>query len=79
MILTHSGYLYIPQILFTLYFRPYRRIKVHYLFVLWLQRILMNNPIHAGFKFVLVFSGAAFLSWITAQLLLKIPKVNQIL
>ena len=52
---------------------------VHYLFVLWLQRILMNNPIHAGIKFVLVFSGAAFLSWITAQLLLKIPKVNQIL
>lgn len=30
MILTHSGYLYIPQILFTLYFRPYRRIKVEF-------------------------------------------------
>lgn len=52
---------------------------VHYMFVLWLQRLFMKLPIHASIKFVFVFLGATFFSWIAAQLLLKIPKVNQIL
>jgi len=52
---------------------------IHYLFVLWLQRLFMKQPIHASIKFVLVFLGATFFSWVIAQLLLKIPKVNQIL
>lgn len=52
---------------------------VHWLFVLWLQRLLLNQPMHASFKFLLVFIIATFLSWITAQFLLKIPKANQVL
>jgi glucans biosynthesis protein C len=52
---------------------------VHYLFVLWLQRLFMQTQIFAGFKFIFVFIGATILSWVTAQLLLKIPKLDQVL
>ena len=52
---------------------------VHYVFITWTQRIVLDRPIHAAFKFLFVFLSTVFLSWLTAQLLLKIPKLNTIL
>jgi glucan biosynthesis protein C len=52
---------------------------VHYVYVLWAQRAMLGVPIHAGFKFVFVFSSATVLSWLTAQLVLRIPKLHTIL
>jgi glucan biosynthesis protein C len=46
---------------------------VHYLYVLWLQRALMGSSIHASLKFLIVFAGATWLSWLTAQCLLRFP------
>ena len=52
---------------------------VHYVFITWTQRLMLDLPIHAAFKFLFVFLSTVFLSWLTAQLLLKIPKLNTIL
>jgi glucans biosynthesis protein C len=52
---------------------------VHYVFVLWLQWLLLNRQIHAGIKFVFVFLGTVLLSWVTVQAALRIPKVKTIL
>lgn len=52
---------------------------VHYVFVLWMQRLLLGLPIHAAFKFLFVFGATIFLSWLTAQILLRIPKLDRIL
>ena len=52
---------------------------VHYVFVLWLQRLLLDRPIHAGIKFVLVFLGTVLLSWLTVQAALRIPRLDRIL
>lgn len=52
---------------------------VHYVYVLWAQRAIVGIPIHPGFKFVFVFVTATMLSWMTAQLVLRIPKLNSIL
>ena len=48
---------------------------VHYLYVLWLQRELMGSGIHASLKFLIVFTGATWLSWLTAQCLLRFPRL----
>ena len=52
---------------------------VHYVFITWTQRLVLNQPIHAGLKFLFVFLATVFLSWLSAQLLLRIPKLNTIL
>jgi acyltransferase-like protein len=52
---------------------------VHYVFVTWVQRLLLNKPIHAGIKFVIVFLAATLLSWLTALLVFRIPKLKMIL
>jgi glucans biosynthesis protein C len=52
---------------------------VHYVFITWTQRLMLDLPIHAAFKFLFVFLSTVFLSWLTAQLLFKIPKLNTIL
>jgi hypothetical protein len=51
---------------------------VHYLYVLWLQRALMGGSIHASLKFLIVFTGATGLSWLTAQCLLRFPWLRQV-
>jgi glucan biosynthesis protein C len=52
---------------------------VHYVFITWTQRLMLDLPIHATFKFLFVFLTTVLLSWLTAQLLLRIPKLNTIL
>ena len=49
---------------------------VHYVYVLWLQRALMDVGLDAIAKFFIVFAGATLLSWLTAQCLLafKCPR-----
>jgi len=51
---------------------------VHYVYVLWLQRALIGVGIPAGLKFLIVFSGSTFLSWMTAQCLLSFPHLRRI-
>jgi acyltransferase-like protein len=36
---------------------------LHYLFVVWLQYLLLDLPLFAVIKFAVVFSGALFMSW----------------
>lgn len=52
---------------------------VHYVYVVWMQRLLLGRPIAAAFKFVLVFLATTLLSWLTAQCLLQMPKLKSIL
>ena len=52
---------------------------VHYVFVTWTQRLVLDLPIHAVIKFAFVFLAATFLSWLTTQAALRIPKVKSIL
>ncbi len=52
---------------------------VHYVFITWTQRLMLDLPIQAVFKFLFVFLATVLLSWLTAQLLLRIPKLNTIL
>ena len=52
---------------------------VHYVFITWTQRLMLDQPIHAGIKFLFVFLATTFLSWLTAQIFLRIPKLNTIL
>ena len=49
---------------------------VHYVFVVWIQFVLLGLPIHASLKFVATFVLAVLLSWATAQGLLRIPGVR---
>ncbi|MGD0670832.1 MAG: acyltransferase [Candidatus Binatus sp.] len=52
---------------------------VHYVFITWTQRVVLDRPIHAGIKFLFVFLSTTLLSWLTAQILLRIPKLKTIL
>jgi hypothetical protein len=51
---------------------------VHYVYVLWLQRAMMGASIHASLKFLIVFTGATSLSWLTAQCLLRFPWLRRV-
>ena len=52
---------------------------VHYVYITWTQRLMLDLPIHAIIKFLFVFLTTVFLSWLTAQIVLRIPKLNTIL
>jgi glucan biosynthesis protein C len=52
---------------------------VHYIYVLWLQRLVFDRPIPAVFKFLFVFLATTLLSWVTVEAALRIPKVRTIL
>ncbi len=52
---------------------------VHYVFITWIERLVLDRPICAGIKFLFVFLATIFLSWLTAQALLRIPKLRTIL
>jgi surface polysaccharide O-acyltransferase-like enzyme len=52
---------------------------VHYVFVLWTQRLALDWPVHAGVKFLFVFLATTLLSWLTAQVVLRVPRLNTIL
>jgi glucan biosynthesis protein C len=52
---------------------------VHYVFVTWTQRLVLDRPMHASIKFAFVFLVTAFLSWLSTQVALRIPGVKSIL
>ncbi len=52
---------------------------VHYVFITWTQRLVLDRPIHASLKFLFVFLATTFLSWLTAQAVLRIPGLARIL
>lgn len=52
---------------------------VHYVYITWMQRLLLYRPIPAALKFLFVFLATTLLSWLTAQCLLRIPKLKSIL
>ncbi len=52
---------------------------VHYVFITWTQRLVLNQPVHAALKFSFVFCSTVLLSWLTAQALIRIPKVRSII
>lgn len=52
---------------------------VHYVFIAWLQFFVLRRPMNVGLKFLLVFLVTTLLSWLTAQLLLRIPILRTIL
>ena len=52
---------------------------VHYVFITWTQRIMLGQPLHAGVKFLFVFLGTTLLSWTTAQIVLRVPKLSSIM
>jgi hypothetical protein len=52
---------------------------VHYVYVLWLQRILLALDAAATVKFLLVFVLSVFFSWLTAQALLAVPGLRKVL
>jgi len=45
----------------------------HYVFVIWIQFILLAQPLPAVLKFLIVFSGALLASWLLTALLRKTP------
>ena len=52
---------------------------VHYVFVTWLQWKLLDRPLPAFEKALLVFVGTVLLSWLTTALLRLIPGVARVL
>ncbi|MGO9429659.1 acyltransferase family protein [Rhodoblastus sp.] len=52
---------------------------VHYVFVLWAQFILLDEPLPASIKFATTFAFAVLFSWMTAQALLWIPGARHVL
>ncbi|MDX9852579.1 MAG: acyltransferase [Tenuifilaceae bacterium] len=52
---------------------------VHYIFVVWIQFLLMNFNIPAFVKFIVTFTLAVSLSWTTSILLRKISIINKYL
>ena len=49
---------------------------VHYVFITWTQRIMLDRPLHASVKFLSVFLSTTILSWTTAQIVLRVPKLS---
>ncbi len=52
---------------------------VHYVFITWSQKSLIPLPLHAGLKAAIVFISTVALSWLTAQVLIRIPGVKTII
>jgi glucans biosynthesis protein C len=51
---------------------------VHYVFVTWTQWLLLGVSLPAGIKFLLVFLCVTALSWLTAQVALRIPGLRSV-
>ena len=52
---------------------------MHYVFVTWLQYLLLESPLAPGVKAMAVFSGTLILSWGTAAALRCIPAVAKVI
>lgn len=51
---------------------------VHYVFITWTQLLLRDRRIFAGVKFLLVFIATTLLSWMVAQILIRMPYVRTV-
>jgi glucan biosynthesis protein C len=51
---------------------------VHYIYITWTQRLLLHTSVHASVKVSIVFVATVALSWLTAQLFIRIPAVKSI-
>ena len=51
---------------------------VHYVYVTWVQYVLLGVTVFAGVKFLITFAVVAAASWATARLLLKVPGLRSI-
>ncbi len=52
---------------------------VHYIYVLWSQRLLLDVPINVWGKFAISFAATLALSWASALVLVRIPGLRRIL
>ncbi len=52
---------------------------VHYVFITWIQFFLLDIPIPAFLKFIIVFVVTFFASWLTSSLLRKAPFIRRYL
>ncbi len=52
---------------------------VHYVFITWTQRLMLNRDLPAQIKFLFVFLATTLLSWLTVQAFLRIPRVDKVL
>jgi glucans biosynthesis protein C len=52
---------------------------IHYVFVTWIQFALLNTPVPAILKFLLVFSGALSLSWLVTSWIRKFRLVGRVI
>jgi hypothetical protein len=52
---------------------------VHYVFVVWLQYVLLGSEIFAVAKGAIVFSGTLLLSWGTIAVIRRISPAGQVI
>lgn len=52
---------------------------LHYVFIIWLQYVLYDQPFPAVVKFAIVFGGTLSASWALAAMLRKIPAVARMI
>jgi glucan biosynthesis protein C len=57
----------------------YVLILVHYVFVLWLQRLLLPFPLTIALKFTICFLVSTVLSWLIALILIRTPGLRRII
>ena len=52
---------------------------VHYIFIIWLQYALYDQPFPAFVKFAIVFAGTLSMSWALTAMVRKIPAVARMI
>jgi surface polysaccharide O-acyltransferase-like enzyme len=52
---------------------------LHYIFIIWLQYAVYDDPLPAGVKFAVVFAGTLSLSWGLTAALRRIPVVARMI
>ena len=52
---------------------------LHYIFIIWLQYAVYDDPLPAGVKFAIVFAGTLSLSWGLTAALRRIPAVARMI
>ena len=52
---------------------------VHYVYITWTQRLMLNRDLPAQIKFLFVFLATTLLSWLTVEACLRIPRVDKVL
>ena len=63
----------------SLHNNAYGMYLIHYVFVLWLQYVLLNTTFAAIEKGAIVFVGTLALSWIIIAAIRRIPAVSRVI